>query len=99
MTNSYDYQGDFCKKPCECSQSAYQFANISTPIEICPEASVGCIETECCGEPYIECECEPCGASLNLVITQKIKVKIPVTVGIRTIEGNSYIQCDNGCCD
>lgn len=99
MNNTFDYQNDYCKAPCECSQCSYQLASVSTPIEICPEASLGCIETECCGEPYIECEHEPCGSSLNLVVTQKIKIKIPVTVGIRTIEGNSFIKCDKECCD
>ena len=82
-----------CYSKNTCDNTAYQFANISTPIEICPETDLGMIETECCGEPYIECETEPCSASLNLVITQKVKIKIPITVGIRTIEGNSYIQC------
>lgn len=84
---------------CECSQCGFQYADISTPIEICPDSNLGKIETECCGEPFIECEHEPCSSSLNVVITQTVKIKIPITVGIRAIEGTSYIQCSDKCCD
>ena len=102
MMNTYpacdDYKEDVC---CEndCKNVGYQYADISVPIEICPETNVGRIETECCGEPYIECESEPCGANLNIIITQSVKIKIPVKFGIRTIEGNGYIKCGDKCCD
>lgn len=62
-------------------------------------ADLGEIKTECCGEPYIQCEGEPCGNNLNIVITQSVKIKIPLKVGIRAIQGNSFIVCGDSCCE
>lgn len=81
----------------DCEKVGYQYADVSIPIEICPDASLGDIKTECCGEPYIKCEGEPCSNSCNIVITQSIKIKIPLKVGIRAIQGSGYIVCGDDC--
>ena len=104
--NSYpceEYSGDFekhedkCRR--DCSKIGEQILDISLPIEICPEADLGKIETECCGKPCIECEQEPCGATCSIIITQSVKIKIPVKFGVKTIEGNSFIKCCDKHCE
>ncbi len=92
--DDYDKHGKF-----DCDKKAEQVVDISLPIEVCPEADLGKIETECCGKPCIECEQEPCGSSLSIIITQSVKIKIPVKFGIKTIEGNSFIKCCDKRCD
>ncbi len=83
----------------DCDKKAEQVVDISLPIEVCPEADLGRIETECCGKPCVECEQEPCGSSVSIIITQSVKIKIPVKFGIKTIEGNSFIKCCDKHCD
>ncbi len=92
---------DDCDKPHgrDCDTLASQLADISVPLEICPDVKLGNIQTECCGEPYIQCEHEPCGSNCNIIVTQSVKIKIPVKFGIKTIEGNGFIKCADGCCD
>lgn len=82
----------------DCDQDAFQFVDISVPVEICPDVKLGKIETECCGEPYIQCEHEPCGSNCSIIVTQSVKIKIPVKFDIKTIEGNGFIKCCD-CCD
>ena len=106
MNANYPYENGYCPEAdCdgahgrECDSHALQLADISIPLEICPDAKLGRIETECCGEPYIQCEQEPCGSNLNIIVTQSVKIKIPVKFGIKTIEGNGFIKCsDEHCC-
>ena len=101
VEREYDYAppcSDGDKKD-KCYEVGCQYADISIPIEICPAADLGEIKTECCGEPYIQCEGEPCGNNLNIVITQSVKIKIPLKVGIRAIQGNSFIVCGDSCCE
>ncbi|MBE6789278.1 MAG: hypothetical protein E7539_06415 [Ruminococcaceae bacterium] len=96
--DKYDkHDDDKCKR--DCDKVGEQVVDISLPIEICPEADLGKIETECCGKPYIQCEQEPCGATCSIVITQSVKIKIPVKFGIKTIEGNSFIKCCDKHCE
>jgi hypothetical protein len=94
----YTPEHDGCKKE-DCNKKAEQYVDISLPIEVCPDADLGKIETECCGQPHVECEQEPCGSSLSIIITQSVKIKIPVRFGVKTIEGNGYIKCCNKKCD
>lgn len=89
---------DKCDR-CDCDKRSEQVVDISLPIEVCPEADLGRIETECCGKPKVECEQEPCGSSVSIIITQSVKIKIPVRFGIKTIEGNSFIKCCDKKCD
>ena len=94
----FSEEKEFCHK-CDCSKTLEQFVDISLPIEVCPEADLGKVETFCCGEPYIQCEHEPCGGSCSIIVTQSVKIKIPVKFGIKSIEGNGYIKCCDKHCD
>ncbi|MBQ8868803.1 MAG: hypothetical protein IJ027_03680 [Oscillospiraceae bacterium] len=98
--DDYDkHDKDDKREKCDCDKKAEQVVDISVPIEVCPEADLGKIETECCGKPKVECEQEPCGSSVSIIITQSVKIKIPVKFGIKTIEGNSFIKCCDKHCD
>ncbi len=77
-----------------CATVNYQYANISIPIAVTPKARVGEITIECCDEPCIECmNCE-CKNGLDLVVTQKVCIKIPVKYQIEACAGEESIDCD-----
>ena len=79
-----------------CSTVNYQYANISIPIEVRPKTKAGDITIECCEEPVIECcesECE-CEHGLDIVITQKVCIKIPIKYQLEASVGEDSIRCD-----
>ncbi len=92
-----NFKPDSVDKPCfppdKCSKTGFEIAEVSLPLEILPNTCVGEVETDCCGEPNVSCECEPCGNTCRLVITQRIKIKIPFTIGIKAVTGCSHISC------
>ena len=87
---------NYSEQPCKCSScsaTGYQYADISIPIEICPDISIGQIETECCGAPTIVC-CEYNCCYCEVILNQKICIKIPVKYNVTAIAGESCICCD-----
>ena len=76
-----------------CSTVNYQYANISIPVEVRPKATTGEITIECCEEPTVECCNNECGNSLDIVITQKVCIKIPVRYQIEACAGEETITC------
>ena len=77
-----------------CGTVNYQYANISIPIAVTPKTRVGEITIECCDEPSIECiGCEH-RHGLDLVVTQKVCIKIPVRYQIEACAGEESISCD-----
>lgn len=79
----------------ECKKEITQCADISLPVEIKPTATVGRIDTECCGDPVICCHEHSCN-SCEITITQKICVKIPVTFSALTCVEEPVINCCTG---
>ncbi len=75
-----------------CTKVSYQSADISVPIEIKPDVTVGCIEVECCGEPVVKRE-GGCHDACEFVLTQKINVKIPLKYDVYTRVGDSIVDC------
>ena len=93
-----------CKDADSCKKVAYQNAEISVPVELKPDAKIGRIETECCGEPTIECKSHKEDKEENvcmLVITQKVCIKIPIQYDLTACIGKEKIDCgcDEGCRD
>lgn len=88
--------------PCDgksCTKVSYQSADVSVPIEIKPDVTVGRIEVECCGEPVVK-RGGSCHNSCDVVISQKICVKIPLKYDVCTKVGDSVVECGcPGCCD
>ena len=68
------------------------------PIEIKPKAIVGDIKVECCGNPVIKRKgkCDSC----DIVISQKVSVKIPLRYTVTAKVDPENINCgDAKCCD
>ena len=74
-----EYKDDMFKpeeRPCcdGCDKECELFTGVNVPVEIEPDAKVGKIDVECCGEPEIKIErCHDC--KQKIVITQKFFVK------------------------
>lgn len=90
-------------EPCECPESndcskvGYQYVDISVPVELKQDATIGEIETKCCGEPTVCCKEEKCGGTCEITITQKVCIKIPINYNVIACVGEGQIDCD--CCD
>ncbi len=99
MSNNYDYDmfyGYDCH--CDgCSSLGCQFADIKVPIEIEPDVTVGEIETECCDKTCVKCKDCGCGVS-EIVLTQKVKIKIPVKFCVKADVKDISISCDDCRC-
>ena len=80
-----------------CFKVSYQYADISVPVEIKPTATVGDIEVECCGDSIITRK-EKCGNSCEIIISQKICIKIPVSYNVSAKVGESAVNCKSNCC-
>lgn len=81
-----------------CFRTCQQFADIDVPIEIKPKAIVGKIKVECCGNPVIKHKgkCDSC----DIVISQKISVKIPIKYVVAVKVDEARVDCgDAKCCD
>lgn len=99
MSNQYEmYPESKCGyKGSECKKTANQCIDISVPVDIAPNAEVGMIDMECCGEPEVIC-CE-CGKKnvCRLVLVQKVCIKIPVCYSFTTNVGPETIECSKSC--
>ncbi len=89
------------RPPCpeDCRKIGFETADVSIPVEVLPVTKVGEVETDCCGEPRVICECDPCTNTCKILITQRIKIKIPVKIAIKTFTGETQINCVPGHCD
>ena len=96
--NSYIH--DKCTKS-ECSKVSCQYADITLPVEIKPDAKVGEIKLECCGEPSVTCKKGQSKDVCEIKINQKICVKIPICYKVETCVGNKNIccNCNDKCCE
>ena len=96
LSDGTDYKDTQCET-LGCTRIGYQYAEISLPMEIEPRTELGDIMTECCGEPELRCQtCGDCG-KCELIITQKICIKIPVSYNANVCAGKERIECDNCC--
>lgn len=95
MNNDYEMcpvrpEPDKCPKTAKCD------INVSVPVDIRPGARVGRVEMECCGDPAVICE-EKKQNCIQLVVMQKVSVKIPVTYSFAYDIGKTEAECCNGC--
>ena len=76
-----------------CKRTVIQKADVSVPVEIKPNATIGRIKSECIGEPHITSErCNQEGGC-RFVITQTICVRIPIQYNVQTEVGENEITC------
>ena len=88
-----------CPAPCGCEKIGYQYLDISVPIEVRPNVTVGQIEAECCGEPSVCCTENSAGNTCEITVTQRISLSLPIRYGITACKGDNKINCAGGeCC-
>lgn len=83
-----------------CVGIGVQYAEVSLPVKLSPEAIVGSIKTECCGEPriFVSQNCHgKNGSGCRLIITQSLCIKIPLEYKTTAEAGESTINCRNSC--
>lgn len=100
MNEMYEACQSFCyDKPFECKKTAKHYLDVTVPVSIKPDADVGEIEVECCGEPVVRCsdDKKPGKDTCRLYIVQKIAVKIPVIYKLCTDVGESMTDCCGKC--
>lgn len=88
-------------QPCECSQDkctkvGCQYVDISVPIQLSPHTTLDKVEIECCGEPTVSCQDNCCKNTVEVVVTQRVRVKFPIHYTITACMGESALDC-TGC--
>lgn len=78
----------------DCTKIAYEYAEVSVPVTLKPNVCVKDIHAECCGEPQVECGQHSEGETCEIIVTQRIKIKIPVKFAVTACVGESDISCD-----
>lgn len=86
------------KQQCECSQDNFtkmgcQFMDISVPIQLKPEAALDKVEIECCDKPTVNCCNNCCNNTIEVVVTQKLRVKFPIHYTVTACMGESTLDC------
>ena len=77
-----------------CEKVTYQYADVKVPVKIKPKAVIGKIEAKCYGEPQVK-SCEGhCKEACELVISQKICIKIPISYHVETLVGPDCVDCN-----
>lgn len=86
--------------PCSkdgCEKIGYQYADICIPIDLKPDAALGNVTVECCGEPCLECLEHSGQNACKVIVTQKVNVRIPIRCQVTACMGESTINCDCKC--
>ena len=81
--------------PQHCSGTAHQCAAISAALALTPCVSIGKAQTECCGEPEVFCKWN-CSGACEVMITQKVNIKIPIRYSVEAEVDKSSVNCDCG---
>ncbi len=81
----------------DCLKVGQQYADVNVPLQLKPKAIVGDIVMECCGDPEVKCLQDKQKNTCDVIVTQKVCIKIPICYGIDANVGESGITCD--CCD
>ena len=85
-------------QPGECSQDkctriGCQYVDISVPSQLSPHTTLDNVEIECCGEPTVSCQENCCKDTVEVVITQKVRVKFPIRYTVTACMGESVLEC------
>ena len=86
-----------CNTSNDCSEVARQYVDINASVELKPSATIGEIETECCGEPIVCCNENHCRKAYEITISQKLCIKIPIIYNVTACVGESDISCGCDC--
>ena len=83
-----------------CTKISCQYAEISVPIELKPNATVEDVSVECCGEPSVMCRENRCNNTCQITVRQKISITMPIHYEVDVSMGDSDINCygNMNCC-
>jgi len=70
-----------------------QYSVINMPIELAPTATVGDVEIICCESPTVLCGESQTGEGCQLIVEQRVCLRIPITYNIAATSGNGTISC------
>lgn len=87
-----------CEEQNGCTKTGYQCANVSVSIELTPDVKIGDMETKCCGQPDVFCKYNQCTNSYDIMLVQKVCVKIPIHYNTTASVSESTINCCKPCC-
>lgn len=92
-------------RQCECAEDgclsvSRQYAEISVPIELKPNATFKDVSVECCGEPSFVCRENRCNNTCQITVRQKISITMPIHYQVDICMGDSDINCygNMNCC-
>ena len=90
-----------CPQLDDCSNTVFQYADVNASLEITPYTIIGKVQTECCGDPVVCCKKNHACSSCEIIITQKVRIKIPISYGVTASKGEEKINCKccGDCCD
>ncbi len=95
-------EGDFCsvhldghRPDNKCMKTGSRFVDVKVPVSLKSKPSIGRVEVECCGEPTVQCVDEECCEASEVLITQKICVKLPIMYEVTASMGESCITCED----
>lgn len=75
------------------TKAGHQYADITIPVELKPEAVIESLETICCGEPAVTCCQHPddntCEVTVTQTISTRISIRYNVSADIDRVEMNS----------
>ncbi|MGN0570968.1 MAG: hypothetical protein ACI4K9_02160 [Candidatus Fimenecus sp.] len=83
-----------------CTKTGYHYADISVPLELKPNTTLGDVEVECCGEPSVDCRKREGGNTCVVTVTQKVNLKIPIRYQVTACMGETAMDCggETPCC-
>ena len=97
MSEMIDH-GENVQKSQACPVIGSQSATACLPVAISPYAVAGPAKIKCCGEPEIIANCNHCRGRKNgiceFIISQKMRVDIPVEFGASVNVGDTYVNFD-----
>lgn len=78
------------------TKAGRQYADITIPVELTPEAVIESLETVCCGDPAVCCCQHPddntCEVTVTQTISTKISIRYNVSAGIDRVEMNNRAE-------
>lgn len=82
-----------------CRKTSCEYTDVSLPIELIPNTCVGDVETCCVGEPCVQCTSVAGGNRVRLTVSQRVKIRIPIDIGVTAVVGAGCISCSTCNCD
>lgn len=81
-----------------CDRTVVQCVDISAPVTLSPNTSIGTPTATCQGQPTVTCTTDAAGTSCEVIMTQQVCVSIPVQYKVELTPGQPAIACAGDSC-